>query len=260
MARDGNGSKTIKSVGNAFRVLDALDEHERMGVTALADEVGLSKGTVHHYLATLLEHDFVERADGEYQLGLRPLTYGGAVRERETVFQIGKESVDRLAKTTGETARLVVERHGYGITLYQSTRHDRADINTHLGTQEDLHSTAAGKAMLAAMDGTRIDEVLDWGALHRYTDGTIVEESSLRAELDDIRSRGIAFDDEEQFEGVRCVATALVTETDELLGAISVSGPVERIDDDTFRREIPQEIRNVAGVIEVNTAYLDWME
>ena len=260
MVRDGHGSKTIKSVGNAFRVLDALDEHERMGVTELADEVGLSKGTVHHYLATLLEHDFVERSDGKYQLGLRPLTYGGAVRERETVFQIGKESVDRLAKTTGETARLVVERHGYGITLYQSTRHDRTAIGTHLGTREDLHSTAAGKAMLAAMDDTRIDEILDWDALHRYTDRTIVEEPSLRAEIADIRSRGIAFDDEEQFESVRCVATTLVTETDELLGAISVSGPVERIDDDTFRTEIPQVIRNVAGVIEVNTAYLDWIE
>ena len=259
MVRDGHGSKTIKSVGNAFRVLDALDEHEQMGVTELADEVGISKGTAHHYLATLLEHDFVERADGKYQLGLRPLTYGGAVRERETVFQIGKESVDRLAKTTGETARLVVERSGYGITLYQSTRHERTDVGTHLGTREDLHSTAAGKAILAAMDDTRIDEILDWGGLHRYTDGTIVEEPSLRAEIADIRSRGIAFDDEEQFEGVRCVATALVTETDELLGAISVSGSVERIDDDTFRTEIPQEIRNVAGVIEVNTAYLDWM-
>ncbi|WP_423746846.1 IclR family transcriptional regulator (plasmid) [Haladaptatus sp. SPP-AMP-3] len=260
MARNGHGSKTIKSVGNAFRILEALEANEPMGVTELSDDVGLSKGTVHHYLATLLEHDFVERCDGKYQLGLRPLTYGGAVREREKVFQIGKEGVDRLATTTDETARLVVERGGYGITLYQSTHHDRSGIRTHLGTQEDLHSTAAGKAMLAAMDDEHIDDALEWGALPRHTGNTIVDESSLRAEIDDIRSRGIAFDDEEQFEGVRCVATALVTEMDELLGAISVSGPVDRIDDGTFHEDIPQEIRNVAGVIEVNTTYLDWME
>lgn len=259
MKNEDKESKTIKSVENAILVLEELRRCGQAGVTELSDRVGLSKGTVHHYLATLRQQDFVEKTDGTYQLGLRPLSYGGVARERKRVFQIGKEGVDRLANTTGETARLVVERQGYAVTLYQSTSHERGTIRTHLGIQEDLHSTAAGKAMLSVMRDSNVEELLE-GDLVQHTDNTLIERDALRAEIDEIRSSGIAFDNEEQREGVRSVATALATEADELLGAICVSGPVDRIDDETFYETFPQELRNVSGVIEINTTYHDWME
>lgn len=259
MKQEDTESKTIKSVENAILILEELRRTGDTGVTELSDRIGLSKGTVHHYLATLRKQNFVEKTDGMYQLGLRPLSYGGAAREREQVFQIGKDGVDRLAETTGETARLVVERQGHAVTLYQSTHHDRQTIPTHLGIQEDLHSTAAGKAMLSVMNERSVDEILQRN-LVRHTDNTTIEADALRSEIEEIRSRGIAFDNEEQFDGVRCVATALATEVDKLLGAISVSGSVDRIDDETFYETIPQEIRNVSGVIEINTTYRDWID
>lgn len=258
MKNEDKDSKTIKSVENAILVLEELRRTGQAGVTELSDRVGLSKSTVHHYLATLNKNDFVEKANGEYQLGLRPLSYGGVARERERVFQIGKEGVDRLARTTGETVRLVVERQGYAVTLYQSTSH-RETVRTHLGSQEDLHSTAAGKAMLSVMGDSRVEELLG-RELAQHTDNTLIERDALYTEIEAIRERDIAFDNEEHREGVRCVATVLATETDELLGAISVSGPVDRLDDETFYETIPQKIRNVSGVIEINTAYHDWME
>lgn len=260
MDRSGTGSKTIQSVENAFRILDELLVRKQAAVTELSTVVGLSKGTVHHYLSTLRNEGVVEQSDGKYQLGLRSLSYGGAARERETVFRIGKEGVDRLAETTGETARLVIERGGYGITLYQATSNDREEIKTHLGTQEDLHSTAAGKAMLSVMDDDRIRAIIDRRQLSQHTNNTIIDEATLREEITDIRSNGIAFDNEEQFNGVRCVATPLATNGDELLGAISVNGPIDRIDDTAFHEDIPQALQNVAGVIEINTAYRGWME
>ncbi|RRJ29671.1 IclR family transcriptional regulator [Halocatena pleomorpha] len=259
MEKGEKESKTIKSVENAILILEELRRTGQAGVTELSDRISLSKGTVHHYLATLRKQNFVEKTDDTYQLGLRALSYGGAARERERVFQIGKDGVDRLAATTGETARLVVERQGYAVTLYQSTNHDQEAVPTHLGIQEDLHSTAAGKAMLSVMNDSTVDEILE-RKLVRHTDNTTIEPETLRAEIEEIRSRGIAFDNEEQFDGIRCVATALATETDELLGAISVSGSVDRIDNETFYETIPQEIRNVSGVIEINTTYREWME
>jgi len=259
MNRAEDGSKTIRSVENAFRILEELRHREQTGVTELAEAVGLSKATVHHYLATLYEQDFVERSESGYRLGLRPLSYGGIAREREKVFQIGKESVDRLANETGETARLVVERRRYCITIYQSTRR-RDGVHTHLGTQEHLHSTAAGKAMLSAMDDDRIARIITGRELPRHTENTITSTEELRSEIGTIRSSGIAFDDREQFDDVRCVATALVTEDDGLLGAISVNGPIGRINDRAFHEEIPQQLRNTAGVIESDATYLDWME
>lgn len=259
MKQGDEESKTIKSVENAILILEELRGCGQAGVSELSDRVGLSKGTVHHYLATLRKQNFVEKTDGVYQLGLRPLSYGGTARERERVFRIGKEGVDRLARTTDETARLIVERQGYAVTLYQSTHYDREKLPTHLGSREDLHSTAAGKAMLSVMSDNRVEEILERNRVP-HTDNTVVEADALRAEIKEIRSRGIAFDNQEQFDGVRCVATALATEVDELLGAISVSGPVDRLDDETFYESIPQEIRNVSGVIEINTTYSNWID
>jgi DNA-binding IclR family transcriptional regulator len=258
MGRNDGESKTIRSVENAFRILDELRERQQAGVTELSDAVGLSKGTIHHYLATLRQQGFVEKQNGKYRLGLRPLSYGGVAREREQVFQIGKESVDRLTETTGETVRLVVERNGYGITLYQSTRNDREEVQTHVGTREELSSTAAGKAMLAVMDDDRIEKIEQDRQIRQGN--KTVDTADLRDEIADVRSYGIAFDDEGQFDGVRCVAIALTTDTDTLLGAISVTGPTERIDDERFHEDIPQALRNIAGVIEINTAYRGWME
>jgi DNA-binding IclR family transcriptional regulator len=258
MGRNDGESKTIRSVENAFRILDELQDCQCAGVTELSNSIGLSKGTIHHYLATLRKQGFVEKQNRKYQLGLRPLSYGGVAREREQVFQIGKRSVDRLAETTDETARLVVERNGYGITLYQSTRNDREEVRTHIGTREELPSTAAGKAMLAMMDDDRIEEI----ERNRKTQqgNSTIDTSDLHTEIADVRRHGIAFDDEGQFDGVRCVAIALTTDDNTLLGAISVTGPVERIDDERFREEMPQALRNIAGVIEINTAYRGWME
>lgn len=260
MTQSEKTSKTIHSVDNAIHILDELLSQERAGVTELSEAVGLSKSTVHHYLATLRQHDFVERADGRYQLGFRPLSYGGAARERSTVFQTSKQGVDRLASKTGETARLVVKRDDHTITLYQSTATDRQEIRTALGTREDLHSTAAGKAMLATMNDDRLNAFLEHRELPQHTENTIVDAANLWTEINDIRSQGIAFDDEEQFEGVRCVATALVTDDEKLLGALSVSSSNDQFPDERFYEEIPQLLQNVAGVIEINTTYRGWME
>jgi|AntDeeMinimDraft_5_1070356.scaffolds.fasta_scaffold09320_2 DNA-binding IclR family transcriptional regulator len=260
MTPDADGAKTINSVDNAVHILDELLVRETAGVTELGEAVGLSKATVHHYLTTLRRHGFVQQVDGTYRLGLRPLSYGGAAREREAVFQSGKEGVDRLAATTGETARLVVERNGYAVTLYQSSERPLDEIPTTLGTREDLHSTAAGKAMLAALDDSSLDAFLERGELTRHTQNTIVDPATLRAEIADVRSQGIAFDDNEQFEGVRCVSTALVTDAGGLLGALSVSSSTANLPDEAFEEEFPQALQNVAGVIEINTAYRGWVE
>ncbi|WP_330632949.1 IclR family transcriptional regulator [Halocatena halophila] len=250
-------SKTIKSVENAIAIMEVIAQTDEIGVTALSDRVGLSKGTVHHYLTTLSNHDFVEQSAGRYRLGLRSLTYGGIAREREWVYRVGKDGIDRLAKYTEQTARLAVERGGYAVTLYQSTADNEPIGDTHLGSREPLYASATGKVLLSAMEGDARKRVLDRADREASAPP---DRAQLTDELADIRRRGIAFDDEDHHDGIRCVATGLATEADQLLGAIAVSASVESIDDETFYETLPQEIRNVAGVIEINTTYRGWMD
>jgi len=250
----------IKSVATAFRILEAVRTRDRVGVTELADALDLPKSTVHHYLSTLAADNYLLREDGTYRLGLGLFTLGAQARTQERIFHVAKPNVDRLAETTGEQARLVVERDGHGITLYQAAGENVDDPPTYAGRVEDLHCTAAGKAFLAELPEDRLDELLSGHPLPYRTENTITDPSELRETLAEIRDRGVAFDDEERDAGVRCVASAISDREGELLGAISVSGPSDRIDDERFRSEIPSRLRNVVGVVEFNTTYSEWSD
>lgn len=252
------GRKTIGSVETAIELLDAIRERGAATPTELAEEFDRSKSTIHHYLATLEDRGCLENRGGEYRLGLRLLTFGGPARAEEKLYDLGRDTVDRLSEETGEQARLIAERDGAGITLYQATGdHDDA-TPTHVGSVEELHCTAAGKAFLAALPDDRARELLDAAELTAYTDRTITDRDELWAELDAIRERGVAFDDAERYEGVRCVAAAITDENDDLLGAISVSGAADRLTGERYRETIPDKIRNSAGVVEINTTYSEW--
>lgn len=256
---DGTGTR-IESVERAVEVLEAVRRREGAGVTELAAALGLPKSTVHHHLATLRETGCLEQVDGEYRLGLRLLTFGGQARERERLYRLAREEVDRLAEETDEQARLLVERDGVGVTVYQAAGDAVESTCTHAGSTEALHCTAAGKAFLAALPAERRAALLDERELTAHTDATITDRGRLRAELEEVRSRGVAFDDGERYEGVRCVAASITDSTGELLGAISVSGPADRLPDERFRAEIPTRLQTVAGVVEVNTTYSGWSD
>ena len=250
MSSRGNGSRTIGSVETSFRILEEIRRRNGAGVTELAEALDLSKSAVHHHVATLAQHNYLAKMDGRYRVGLRLLTFGGHARREEELFTAGRDDADRLARTTGETARLIIENTGYGLTLYQATGENADDPPTHTGTMEHLHSTAAGKAFLAALPREEVGAIVDQGGLKRFTPNTIVDREALYDELASIRSEGFAFDDEEQFEGVRCVATTITDDGDDLLGAVSVSAPVERMDDRRFRTGIPDALRGVSNAVE----------
>lgn len=244
MRDDDGGSRTIGAVDRTVSILEEIRTRNGAGVTELAEALDLSKGTVHHYLASLRKQDLLRKEDGAYRIGLQFLAYAGHARENETLFRSSKDEVDGLARETGETVRLVVESSGYGLTLYQSTGGNVDAPRTHVGEMNHLHTTAAGKALLATLPDEDVATIVSEYGLPEVTANTISEEDSLRTELERIRSKGMAFDDCERFEGTRCVASTLSTDSPDLLGAISVSAPVERMPKSTFRAEIPRALQD----------------
>ncbi|MDJ1434628.1 IclR family transcriptional regulator [Halostagnicola sp. A-GB9-2] len=258
--RQADTGKTIQSIETMIRLLDVIRRRESVGVTELANEVGRSKSTVHHYLRTLELYDCLEKSDGTYQLGLRFLTYGGQARFRQRIYQLAKSDVDQLAAETGEQVRLVVERGGHGIAIYQAEGEHLDYPRSYVGSVDELHCTAAGKAFLAALSPDRVAELLAETELVGYTENTITDKDVLLEELEQIRSREVAYDDEERTEGIRCVAVAITSRSGELLGAISVSGPTDRLTDERFRSKIPSQLQNIVGVVEINTTYSDWAD
>jgi DNA-binding IclR family transcriptional regulator len=106
--------------------------------------------------------------------------------------------------------------------------------------------------MLAFTDEDRLNGVVAEHGLPQVTEKTIGDEAVLRDQLKAVRERGYATDDEERLEGIRCVAAPVRTGTDEVVGAVSVSGLKSRMQGDYFEETVPKKVLRTANVIEVN--------
>lgn len=245
----------VKAAQSTFRVIEVLKELDGAGVTEIAQHLDLPKSTVHDHLQTLEQTEYVVNNDGHYELGMRLLELGGFVRSDSDLYRVAQSEIDKLAAETGEHANLMVEEYGWGYFVYKSEGENAVWLDTHVGMRVHLQTTSMGKCILANMPREQVSEILDRTGLPQITEHSIATREELFDELDQIRERGYALDNEERVQGMRCVGAPVTGPDDEILGAVSVSGPTSRLRDDYFRNELPDMVRSAANVIEVNVTH-----
>ncbi|MDS0221727.1 IclR family transcriptional regulator [Haloarcula sp. S1AR25-5A] len=245
----------VKSVETTFQILNGLKDLGGAGVTELSRHLDLPKSTIHNYLSTLEQEEYIVNDGGQYRVGLRFLELGAYSRHQQKLFRIAKPEVDRLASETGELANVLVEEHGRGTYLYRARGEQAVQVKAHVGTRVPLHSTALGKAILAHLPPERVETISQRHGLGSENDEAASTLDELRADLETVRETGVAFDDEERLDGLRCVAAPVLNNNGTVLGAISVSGPTNRFRDERFTEDLPQKVLEVANVIELNVTY-----
>jgi len=247
--------RTLETVTRACDIIQTLERLDGAGVTELADALEISKSSAHAYLATLCEHHFVVQHGDEYRLSLKFLDLGNVVKQRHSLFKHGREQVDELARESGEYAHLMCEQHGLEQNLYKAAGENA--VGEHYQrrkkqTSDYLHITASGKAVLAHLPDSRVQEIIDRYGLVRKTKNTITEPEELFDELETIRERGYAVNDEEEITGIRAVAAPIRTAGNTTTGALSVSGPVRRCEGEFYRETLPNLVMERANIVEAN--------
>jgi DNA-binding IclR family transcriptional regulator len=247
----------VRTTVRSFEIIEFLKENHGAGVTETAKALDMSKGVVHNHLNTLEALEFIVKENEEYRLSLRFLELGEYQRNQMRLYRIGREQVKELAAETGELVNLATEEHGRCVYLSLSRGEKAVEADTYAGHRPHLHNTALGKAILAHLPDARIAEILDHRGLPQTTEHTITDRDVLFEELEAIRDRGVAFDREERLPGLRCVAAPIKKNNGEVAGAISVSGPMTRMQGELFEQTLPDAVRSTANVIELNLEYSD---
>lgn len=245
----------VESVQRSLDLIEAIQRFEEVGVTELADDVGLTKGSVHCHLATLEANGYVVKQDGRYRLGLRFMDLAHHIRNRFEIYDIVKDEVDALAEKSGELALFTVKEQQEGICLYKARGENAVQTELYVGYRNDLHHTAVGKAILAFKSETEIDEILEQSNLRALTEQTITDEDELREELAEIRERGTAFNRGETIPGLVGVGAPIRNREEDVYGAIAVIGPNSRMTDERLD-EISKMINHSVNVIEINATSL----
>ena len=225
------------------RVVEALLEVDDAGVTELARELDVAKGTIHNHLRTLEQLGVVRSTDGRYRLGFALLDAGMTVRDRLPLYRTGREFVTELAEMTGESTVLVTEE-GDEAVYVDVRRPERNDYRLRPGSRVPLHTTAPGKVLLAYHAADAIDRYAA-EADDRPTDRTLDARGSLRDELRSVKDRGLAFDRGELISDMRGVA-APVTAGGSVVGAIGVQGPHERFSGKRLEEDLPGLVLSTA--------------
>lgn len=246
--------RPVKTVEIAFELLEAIQRTDGIGLAALADELDLAKSTVHRHLGTLESHGFVVRQGDGYHTGLQFLDFGIDARDSRNGFDLAREKAVELAERTGELCIFMVEEHGRGYILCREEGPNAVRTGTRVGKPVDLHATGGGKAILSQYDDETVERILDsWGMATR-TDNTITDREVLFEELERIRDRGYSFNREEHIEGLQTVGAPVVKNGD-LVGALCISGPANRMNGDYLEKEMTDLLLGAVNELELNLEY-----
>lgn len=225
----------VQSLSRALAVLEALARsHDGLGLTELAQTVGLPTSTAHRLLTTLQQARFVrfDAAAGQWQVGVQAFVVGNAFARTRDLPPIARPYLRHLMEESGETANLyLAEEGGEAICLGQVESRRMMRAIARPGGRVKLHCSGAGKAILAWLPEREVGPILERHGLPAFTARTLATPRDLRAALAEVRARGFAVDDEEHEVGLRCVAAPVLDEHGAPLGGISVSGPTARIPD-----------------------------
>jgi IclR family acetate operon transcriptional repressor len=210
------------SIDKALTVLESLAHDSR--VTDIAARSTLPKSTVHRILQSLVAWGFaVADGNGGYLPGPRILTLAGRVMQRFDPGQQADAALRELRDKTGLTVHFAVLAGDEAVYVAKLEGRRPYQMRSRVGMSIPLHSTAIGKAALAALPADHCEEIVARLDLTPMTEHSLGSKAALRRELAEARADGVAFDRGENDPGISCLGAAVFDYTGSVLGGVSVS-------------------------------------
>lgn len=227
----------VQSVERVFELLELItDAGGSATLSELAATADLPLPTIHRLLRTLVGLGYARQLPNRrYSLGPRLIRLGeGATAQLGALaMPVLKNLVDEL----GETANMAVLDSDQVLYIAQAPSRHSMRTFTEVGRRAHTHATGVGKAILAQLPDEKVRQIAERAGLPAVTEASITGIDELLADLRAIRERGFSVDEQEQELGVRCFAAAVPGAPSPT--AISVSGPVSRVDETFGRRAVP---------------------
>jgi DNA-binding IclR family transcriptional regulator len=227
----------VPSLERGLKILEILAKSRAgLSLSQVTRQLGLPKSSVHCLLRTFENSGYVYRdvSCGKYRVSLSICDLARQALHSMSLREQARQPLRRLAERTGLTVHMAVLEQGSCILIEKVTPLGVPRTATWLGKQLALHCTAVGKVLLAYSTEADAEQLISNQGLIRYNDNTICSVRQLKHELETIRLRGYALDDEEEEIGVRCLGAPIFDAHGEAVAALSIVGDAARISEDTL--------------------------
>lgn len=246
-----DNASRVKTTETSFEIFEILFEEERASRKLIEDRLGLSTSTVHRHLATLQDYGFIVKEGRHYKLSFKFFTIGGCLRRRVPAYPMVKQKVDNLAEKTNERAQFIIREGQDRVYLYTEVGDNPVQTGAHAGRRGPIYASAAGKSIIADLPQAKRERLIESFTLEQTGPNTITDITELRENLAEIRDRGYALNREESTAGVHAIG-ASVMGNDDIIGALSVSGPATRLKSERLENELPDLVLAATNELELH--------
>lgn len=245
-------SKSSRSIERGVRVLEVLSKAEReISLVELSQNATLNQSTVYRILTAFKKYGYVEqnKQSSKYRLGPMVFSLSHAFMRSNNIHALVIEDLTKLRDYCGETVHYAV-RSGNEVVYIEKIQgiHPVGVLSNAIGQRNPLHCTAVGKTLLAWLPDEMINEIINNYPFVSRTPKTIVDPLSFIEELQRVRLNGYADNQEEIEIGVRAIA-APVFDQAEIVGAVSVTGPVIRLSEIMVQLDLVQRLKETCDMI-----------
>ena len=230
----GSGVQSVERVFELLELITAAGGQVMLSELAASTELPLP--TIHRLLRTLVAKGYIRQlANRRYALGPGLIRLGTAASKQ--LGALAGAQLRALVDQLGETANMAVLDADMALYIAQAPSKHSMRMFTEVGRRAHTHATGVGKAILVQLSDDAVRAIVARAGMPTPTTMSIGSVNDLLADLARIRERGYSIDDGEQEIGVRCFAMAVPDAPTPT--AVSVSGPVSRVDDAFAELAIP---------------------
>lgn len=231
----------IAGLEKGLSIIEAFDDQSpRLTASQAGTRCGLSRTAARRYLLTLAHLGYVGTDGKLFWLTPRILRLGHAYLESARLPRLVQPFLQRIAAGTQEVAYLGVLDGDDTVYVARSGTHRHMNTGYMLGSRVQAQVTAAGMAILAAQGEAFAIEWISQHKLRTYTPYTIASTDDLHSQLTVVRRQGWALSEQQMELNFRGIAVPLLDRNNEVLGAISITMPINHEpSEDAVARVLP---------------------
>ena len=208
-------------------------------------------------IKNLVEYGYLRQnpENKQYLLSTKFLYFSDRVQQQFDLIPIAKPYLQQLSSDTEASANLCVQDNQVVVYIDHVYNHRQMlRTFTHLGARAPLYATGVGKIFLSQMTDGELEGYIDRTEMERFTDNTITDRDALIKEIEGVRKKGYAIDEQEKSIGVRCIAAPIYNHNNEIVAAISISGATLMIPSKRIKA-LSELVMNSAVLISAQLGY-----
>lgn len=251
------GTQGNKSAEKMLSIVEYMAKYgEPVRLLDISQALNINASTALRFLITLVNKNFVEQ-DCEtlkYYLTYKICAIANKVNMHIDLRAVARPYMKELIVVFGESVCMSLEENMRSVYIEVVKDSSQTLMSMqNVGNPVPMHCTGNGKILLLNYSEDQIDRLIEVRGLTKYTDNTITNKWQLQKELDKIRERGYAYDEEEREIGSRCVAFPIYDDSGKVIAGLSITGPKDRLNDQFIEprlevfRKIAMEISRKMG-------------